>query len=1274
MCICQIIQNCDDNSYKGDVEPSLIIRLTEELIEFENNEIGFSERDVESICSIGQSSKANRKGFIGHKGIGFKSVFKICSNPKIHSNEFHFELAAEAKEGEESAGLEYIVPQPVPAPAGWRAGSGTKIVLPIASSRRREIQKCIKDLEETILLFLRKLRVIEIHDSRAQDGSVHIRRMRREVEVEGNFDLVSLANVVDGEESSQDWLVLKTNVAEKTQDDLCLQLAVPFMHELGAEQDYRQRDVFAYLPVRCYGFRFIVNGDFAVTSSRESVDTMDSRNLRLRDGIAKHFPTLILELQERYLSATKHNQEAERDVHVGEYTRVVMSVLPTPGEVNDFFAVVPDQIRTAIDGLELVPLRTGKFVKARCAVWRPRKVESEVISFLEELLAKEGLGFVHDAVAKYQVLGEHIGIRRLQQVFPSILKHLEQRLQSSPPDDLTMECLAWIFNELRDEEDVAVRREVLQRKLIPLASGNFVKPQENSVYALHDVFDLCLDPSPSFRILHPLFAEKIQMYGRGLTSFLKEMNVVWNNAEAFLRSQLMPVLHDQESEEKKLVTGLILLKKVLEQQSEQDRRLMLLDIRQKGIVLLDEQGDRVWSCNALHQGPSYSKHADRVTDIVGRSSGSMSPVPWKLVSSKYLEKDQDAGGWRAVFLGLGILTFCHIREPGYTSEEMRSLYRSIVEANEALEPKRQRLQLFFSLLSDVWQEEYEQALGLPEEGEVVFLTFLRQEAKLPGTDSLLHPPQLLLQRTEHVYRVLEAKGIYPDVDNLDVKLSQRLGISSQLQPSNIFDQFEHWRSSSTPLSLSFMENVYKCLRSDQSSWSSSSERRCIFVPDKHSVMKLVTQKGKEKYVLDASVETAGKWYSATSLVLRDPSYLLDTDRIEVTRGMNDYCCQGDFRAVEAFYKNVLDVLSGFGVREEPPYEFYTSLLKRLERESSSEITAVEKLACKLRVLVHFSFEFDDTRSNLRPLYADQPRAHPRTLGELLALVRETKLSNKWVQKARQLETAVRWMRDHDVHFPGSDGSSVALSACLGIYEEDAVARRLDTLGGQVGFSAIELQSSARWMDVVKQSVCLRHFEVSDGKPFRADQGGVAVKGYPLHLARFYHEVLDLPHLAGCIEEEVKAKDKVAGMKVTIPVASDSTGRRDEKLSFLPDSESESGGGGLEVSDPDLLILCSVLEAVKRFAGESSHSVQVVCVQDLYVHIGIRQVDKQLKELLTVEKRITSQRVSGAWVMSVVQGTLSHMSEEDDIVHELVRCLSALLNVQVSSSCLCDTLT
>ena len=74
--IMELIQNAEDNSYKENQEPSLKFILSEDYLIIQNNEVGFKEENVRALCDIKKSTKKKVDGYVGEKGIGFKSVFK----------------------------------------------------------------------------------------------------------------------------------------------------------------------------------------------------------------------------------------------------------------------------------------------------------------------------------------------------------------------------------------------------------------------------------------------------------------------------------------------------------------------------------------------------------------------------------------------------------------------------------------------------------------------------------------------------------------------------------------------------------------------------------------------------------------------------------------------------------------------------------------------------------------------------------------------------------------------------------------------------------------------------------------------------------------------------------------------------------------------------------------------------------------------------------------------------------------------------------------------
>lgn len=100
--VLELIQNADDNSYpdvfsqpNSKEVPSLKFVISNTTIAVLNNEIGFQEANIRALCDVGKSTKgAHRAGYIGQKGIGFKSVFRVSNTPEVHSNGFHVQFDA----------------------------------------------------------------------------------------------------------------------------------------------------------------------------------------------------------------------------------------------------------------------------------------------------------------------------------------------------------------------------------------------------------------------------------------------------------------------------------------------------------------------------------------------------------------------------------------------------------------------------------------------------------------------------------------------------------------------------------------------------------------------------------------------------------------------------------------------------------------------------------------------------------------------------------------------------------------------------------------------------------------------------------------------------------------------------------------------------------------------------------------------------------------------------------------------------------------------------
>ncbi|KAM3357023.1 hypothetical protein P3S68_023737 [Capsicum galapagoense] len=169
--ILELVQNADDNTYPETVKPSLVFILQDKGIIVLNNERGFSADDIRALCDVGNSTKkGSNAGYIGKKGIGFKSVFRVTDAPEIHSNGFHIKFDITNSQ------IGFVSPTVVP-PCDIdhysRLASSdsdcihwnTCIVLPLRSSllersSGKNVISMFADLHPSLLLFLRRLHFV----------------------------------------------------------------------------------------------------------------------------------------------------------------------------------------------------------------------------------------------------------------------------------------------------------------------------------------------------------------------------------------------------------------------------------------------------------------------------------------------------------------------------------------------------------------------------------------------------------------------------------------------------------------------------------------------------------------------------------------------------------------------------------------------------------------------------------------------------------------------------------------------------------------------------------------------------------------------------------------------------------------------------------------------------------------------------------------------------------------------------------------------------------
>ena len=315
----ELIQNSDDNNYSAGSEPSVtfdtsISTATSRKLRVDCNEVGFTRQNIKAICSIGQSTKKTQdriKGFIGEKGIGFKSVFKVADVVHISSGPFQFKL-----DRRETLGM--IAPILEGFPRQYLAAGQTQTLLHLNSSSDLKIIDAELDkIRPELLIFLRKLSRIRVHT--AQRNLIYAKITTKSNEPY----LGETVGLVRGEEPSQIYIIVRHSALGLPKDERRLgiqesEVVLAFPVQVGGvvcpkiEEQY----TYAYLPIAQYGFavrvrcsllklilvevlkftQYLIQADFILTANREGIELSIDWNKHLRDEIVKAFRAAVTRL------------------------------------------------------------------------------------------------------------------------------------------------------------------------------------------------------------------------------------------------------------------------------------------------------------------------------------------------------------------------------------------------------------------------------------------------------------------------------------------------------------------------------------------------------------------------------------------------------------------------------------------------------------------------------------------------------------------------------------------------------------------------------------------------------------------------------------------------------------------------------------------------------------------------------------------------------------------------------------------------------------------
>ncbi|GJY21816.1 DNA binding, ATP binding protein [Tanacetum coccineum] len=303
----ELIQNAEDNEYPEGVDPSLEFVITSKditntgapatLLVF-NNEKGFSRKNIDSICSVGRSTKKGlrKRGYIGEKGIGFKSVFLITAQPYIFSNGYQIKFNEKPCQ---HCNVGYIVPEWVendPTLSAIQSVYGsttslptTTLVLPLKPEKVKPVKDQLSSIHPEVLLFLSKIKRLSVREDNedprlntvsaisisSEKNFVTLKSMDAEsytlhlaadisgndVDTECGYHMwkqrfpVKHENKVDVRSEVEEWVIT---------------LAFPVGRRLN--RGASMPGIYSFLPTETVtNFPFVIQADFLLASSRENI-------------------------------------------------------------------------------------------------------------------------------------------------------------------------------------------------------------------------------------------------------------------------------------------------------------------------------------------------------------------------------------------------------------------------------------------------------------------------------------------------------------------------------------------------------------------------------------------------------------------------------------------------------------------------------------------------------------------------------------------------------------------------------------------------------------------------------------------------------------------------------------------------------------------------------------------------------------------------------------------------------------------------------------------
>ncbi len=265
--IYELLQNAED----AQATKVKFVLNQEGLSFLHNGRRQFSEDDIESITSIGVSTKIGDFNQIGKFGVGFKSIFSYTDTPRIYSSKFSFEIH------------DLVCPKSIEQLPQFINGNNNSTFFWFPFNHKEkskgkaflEVKETLLSLPENTILFLQNIEEIswEISDESKETGFI-----RRSKSKDNFFE-------IDKNLNKSNWLLFKKEVSGK--EGLYIAIAFKLIKEkddFKFDRKIEKGDVsiFFVAEKEISNLKFFIHAPFAATVARDSIQNKEENN-DLRD-------------------------------------------------------------------------------------------------------------------------------------------------------------------------------------------------------------------------------------------------------------------------------------------------------------------------------------------------------------------------------------------------------------------------------------------------------------------------------------------------------------------------------------------------------------------------------------------------------------------------------------------------------------------------------------------------------------------------------------------------------------------------------------------------------------------------------------------------------------------------------------------------------------------------------------------------------------------------------------------------------------------------------